>query len=377
MTSQPDPLFRPLKIGDIEIRNRVAMAPMSRHRTALSGVPTDLNVEYYRQRASAGLLITEGTYPCALGQGYLFVPGLVDQAHVDGWRKVAEAVHGEGGAIFVQLMHAGRISDPLILGGELPVAPSAIAPPMTEPYDSPWPKPKRPYAVPRELSHAEILATVDAFAASAVQARAAGLDGVEIHAASGYLPMQFLSTNANLRTDQWGGSIERRAAFLLALVDAVAAATSPGFVSVKLSPGWQFNQVDDTDPIATYTYLVQQLSKRSIAYLHVGNYGMAWDVYGTLRPLFDGPMIFNAGFHRAAARAAMIEQGADMVAFGQHFIANPDLVERYRNDWQVTRPAVATYYTQGADGYTDYPVYAECDPATLQDPDLPVNPIMP
>ncbi|WP_267127957.1 alkene reductase [Sphingopyxis fribergensis] len=359
------------------MKNRVVMAPMSRHRAALSGVPTDLNVEYYRQRASAGLLVTEGTAPSAMGRGYLFTPSLYEEAHAKGWRRVADAVHGEGGTIFVQLMHAGRISDPLLLDGETPVAPSAVAPPACEPYDSPWPKPKKPYVVPRELSHADILATIDDFVASARLARDAGLDGVEIHAASGYLPMQFLSTNANLRTDQWGGSIEGRSAFLLALVDAIAAATSPGFVSVKLSPGWNFNQVDDSDPIATYRYLATQLGRRSIAYLHVGNYGIEWDVFGTIRPLFDGPMIFNVGFNRASAISAIEKSGADMVAFGQAFIANPDLVERYRNGWTVNRPHVATYYCQGPDGYIDYPVHANRDAEQQQSADEALVPIMP
>ncbi|WOF43292.1 alkene reductase [Sphingopyxis indica] len=377
MASANDVLFEPLKVGNLNLRNRIVMAPMSRHRSAMSGVPTDLNVEYYRQRASAGLLITEGTSPSPLGQAYLFTPGLHTEEHAAGWRRVADAVHGEGGAIFVQLMHAGRISDTLLLNGEAPVAPSAVAPPLNEPYSSPWPKVKRAYPTPRELSHQDVLKTIDEYRASAVLAQKAGIDGVEIHAAAGYLPMQFLSTNANLRTDEWGGSIERRSAFLLAVVDAIAAATSPGFVSVKVSPGWTFNQVEDTDPVGTYSYLVRELSKRSIAYLHVGNYGMDWDVYGTLRPLFDGPMIVNAGFHRAAAAAMIGAGGADLTAFGQHYIANPDLVERYRNDWDVSRPQLATYYTQGYDGYTDYPVYAESDPATRQGADLPVNPIMP
>ncbi|MDB5713606.1 MAG: nemA3 [Sphingomonadales bacterium] len=369
-------LFKPLKVGNTTVRNRLAMAPMTRQRSTLDGVPTDLNVEHYRQRASAGLIVSEGIYPSAMGKGYLFTPGLHTDPQVAGWKRVTDAVHAEGGAIFGQIMHVGRLSDPLMLDGAQPIGASAVRPdPTARHYTVTCPRPKRPYPEPRALEHAEVLAVIDDFRRSAVLAERAGFDGVEIHSASGYLPMQFLSTNTNTRTDQWGGSIEKRAAFLLACVDAMVAATSPGFVAVKLSPGWSFHNVFDDHPVDTYSYVVKELSKRSIAYLELGDYDVGWDVYGTLRPLFEGPVMFVAGFTQQTAAAAVHQGHADMIAFGQAYIANPDLADRYRNSLQLNRPDVATYYTQGAEGYTDYPVYADADPASLQAVDAAPIPV--
>lgn len=378
MSAALDALFEPMRIGDTVVRNRLAMAPMTRQRSGLDGVPNDLNVEYYRQRASAGLLVSEGLYPSEMGKGYLFTPGLHTAAQVAGWRRVADAVHGEGGAIFGQIMHVGRLSDPLMLDGRQPISASAVQPdPTARHYTINCPRPKRPYPEPRALTHAEVLGVIDDFRTCAVLAREAGLDGVEIHAASGYLPMQFLSTNTNLRDDEWGGSVEKRCAFLLACVDTMIAATSPGFVAVKFSPGWSFHNVFDDDPIATYTHAVRALSKRGIAYLQLGDYDVGWDVYGTLRPLFDGPVMFVAGFTRSSAAAAVHEGRADMVAIGQAYISNPDLAERYQEEQMISPPDLATYYTQGAEGYTDYPVFADSDPATLQPPDTQPIPISP
>ena len=376
MSNPLNTLFQPLMIGGVTAKNRLALSSMNRHRSTLAGVPTALNVEFYRQRGRAGLVLGEGTYPSPMGKAYLFTPGLHDEAQLMGWRRVAKAVHSEGGIIFVQIMHAGRMSDPLLLDGEQPVAPSAVQPQVKEGYDSAWPRPKRAYGIPRPLTHAEILKVIDEHRDCAVLAKRAGLDGVEIHGAAGYLPMQFLSTNTNLRTDEWGGSVERRSAFLLALVDAMAAATSREFVSVKLSPGWTFNQVEDTDPVATYSWLVSQLSKRGIAYLQLANYGVGWDVYGKLRRLFEGPVIVGVGFNRQSAARIIADRGADMVAFGQAYIANPDLAERYRYDWDISRPKPATYYTQGEDGYIDYPGYSESDPKNLQSADKALVPLM-
>jgi N-ethylmaleimide reductase len=373
-----DALFQPMTIGGVTLNNRLAMAPMTRQRSMLSGVPTALNVEHYRQRASAGVLVTEGIYPADMGKGYLFSPGLCTDAHEAGWHAVTEAVHGAGGVIFGQIMHVGRLSDPLMLDGAQPIAPSAVQPdPTARHYTITCPRPKRPYPAPRALSHAEVLGVIDEFRDCAVRAQRAGFDGVEIHGASGYLPMQFLSTNTNLRTDAWGGSVERRAAFLLACVDAMQAATSPGFAAVKLSPGWTFHNVFDTDAVATYSYVVGELSRRGIAYVQLGDYGVGWDVYGTLRPLFDGPAMFVAGFNRSSAAAAIAGGKADLIAFGQAYIANPDLAERYREGWMLNRPEIATYYTQGAEGYTDYPVFADCDPDVLQPVDAAPIPISP
>ena len=378
MNANVEKLFLPLSIGNITLKNRLAMAPMTRQRSTLDGVPTQLNIEHYRQRASAGLIVTEGIYPSAMGRGYLFTPGLHTEAQEAAWSRVTEGVHAAGGAIFGQIMHVGRLSDPLMLDGAQPIAPSAVQPdPKARHYTITCPRPKRPYPTPRSLSHAEVLGVIDSFADCAARAKRAGFDGVEIHAASGYLPMQFLSTNTNLRQDDWGGSVEKRANFLLACVDAMAAATSAAFVAVKLSPGWSFHNVFDDHPAATYSHVVRALSKRGIAYLQLGDYDVGWDVYGTLRPLFDGPAMFVAGFTQATAAAAVAEGRADMIAFGQAYISNPDLAERYQNSQMLNRPDVATYYTQGEEGYTDYPVYADSNPDLLQPLDAAPIPISP
>lgn len=372
-----DSLFQPLDLGRIRMRNRIAMAPMTRQRSTLRGVPTDLNVEHYRQRASAGLIITEGTSPSPMGNGYLFAPGNYTDEQQAGWARVADAVHERGGAIFMQVMHVGRLSDPLMLDGAQPVAPSAVQPdPTARHYTVSCPRPKRPYPEPREMTHAEVLSTIDEFKACTERALAAGLDGVELHAASGYLPMQFLSQNTNLRTDEWGGTLEKRCAFLLACVDAMAEVAGPKFVAVKVAPGWTFHDVFDDDAPATYGHLLRELSKRDIAYLQLGNYFVDWDVYGILRPQFDGPVLYTAGFTRQTGAEAIESGGADGIAFGQAFIANPDLAERYRDGSKLNRPDLATYYTQGKEGYTDYPTVAEMTEDTpSQDVDAAPTPV--
>jgi len=273
-------------------------------------------------------------------------------------------------------MHVGRLSDPLLLQGEAPAGPSAVRPdPLARHYAVNTPRPKRSYQAPRALSQAEILATIDDFANCATRARRAGVDGVEIHGASGYLPMQFLSTNTNLRTDAWGGTMERRAAFLLACVDAMIAATSRDFVAVKVSPGWTVNDVFDDDAPATYSHVVRELSRCGIAYLQFADMSVGWDVCGTLAPLFEGPVMLYNGFTRRTGADAVRQGRAQLVAFGQAFIANPDLVERLRNNQPITRPRVETYYTQGEEGYTDYPVYADADEQSMQSPDEPLVPV--
>ena len=369
-------LFTPMRVGNITVKNRIAMAPLTRQRSYLDGAPTPAVVEYYRQRAGAGLLISEGIFPSEMGKGYLFSPGLCDDAQAAGWRAVTDAVHEEGGAIFGQIMHVGRLSDPLMLPGRAdPIAPSAVQPdPLARHYTVSCPRPKRPYPMPRALSEAEVREVVADYARSARLARAAGFDGVEIHGASGYLPMQFLSPSTNQRTDAYGGTVEKRARFLLECVDAMIAETDPGFVAVKIGPGWEFHNVFDDDPVATYTHVVAELSKRKIAFLEVGNYGQPWDVHGTLRPLFDGPYMAVAGYTRSRAAREIAAGQIDLAAFGQHYIANPDLAERYRNGWPLNQPDPETYYTQGEAGYIDYPMY---DPSTqgLIDVDSPATPL--
>jgi N-ethylmaleimide reductase len=372
-----DVLFQAIRVGNIMLRNRMALAPLTRHRSTLDGVPTELNVEYYRQRAGAGLLVTEGCYPSEMGKGYLFTPGLVTRAQVAGWRRVTDAVHTEGGAIFCQLMHVGRLSDPLILPGNVtPLAPSAVQPdPLARHYTINCPRPKRPYPYPRAMTRDDVLMAIDDYRRAAILAREAGFDGVEIHAASGYLPMQFLSTSTNLRDDAYGGSVHHRARFLLDCVDAIGAAVGPAFVAVKISPGWTFHNVFDDTAIETYTHVTRELSARHIAYLQVGNYGMDWDVHGMLRPLFDGPYMAVAGYTRASAIQAIEAGRADLIAFGQAYLANPDLADRYRQGHGINRPHIDTYYTQGATGYTDYPTFNDADPAKLLQVDSPPTPI--
>jgi N-ethylmaleimide reductase len=372
-----DHLFEPLQVGDTKVRNRLAMAPLTRQRSYLDGTPTDLNVEYYRQRASAGLLISEGVYPSEMGKGYLFSPGLCNDDHAAGWKKVTDAVHEEDGAIFAQVMHVGRLTDSLMLPGHAqPIGVSAVQPdPTARHYTVTCPRAKRPYPQPRALEAAEVWAAIGEFGECAAYGKKAGFDGVEIHAASGYFPMQFLSTNTNLRTDEFGGSLENRARFLLECVDAMIAKTSPGFVAVKIGPGWVFHNVFDDNPVATYTYVTKELSKRGIAYLQVGDYGMDWDVHATLRPLFEGPYIGVAGFTRTSAAEAIADGRMDMVAFGQLLLANPDLVERFRNGWPLNRPDPATYYTQGEEGYTDYPFYSAGAREDLVDVDSMAAPL--
>jgi N-ethylmaleimide reductase len=364
-------LFEPFQLGSVTLANRLVMAPMTRHRATLEGVPTDLAVDYYRQRASAGLIITEGTYPEAMGRGYLFTPGLCTPDQVAGWRRVTDAVHEAGGRIFCQLMHCGRLSDPLILPGNAePVAPSAVQPGPNGLYTLNCPRPNRPYPRPRALTTGEVYEVIDGYRLATENAVAAGFDGVEIHAGNGYLPMQFFATNVNLREDEFGGSVQGRCRFILALAEAMASVRGGGFVGLKIQPGQSFADVHDDDPIATYTYAVPELSRLGLAYLHLSQRPVGWDVPATLRPLFDGPVIGGSGFARGSAAAAIARGVVDLVAFGQAFLANPDLVERYRNGSTVNRPDLETYYSQGAQGYTDYPVHAARDPARQSPADL-------
>jgi len=355
-------LFEPLRIGDVTIRNRLAFAPCTRQRSNLDGTPNELNVEYYRQRSGAGLIVSEGIYPDDMGKGYLFSPGLCTESHVTGWRRVTEAVHAKGGAIFAQIMHVGRLSDPLMLpDNATPISASAVRPdPTARHYTVNCPRPKRPYPEPRALTKTEVHAVVDQYKRCAEMAARAGFDGVEIHAASGYLPMQFLSTNTNRRTDEFGGDIARRAQFLLMCVDAMSEVRGPGRVAVKVSPDWTFHDVFDDDAVGTYSHVARELSKRSIAYLQVGNFNITgWDVFGTLRPLFEGPMMSVVGFTRARAAHAVASGASDFIGLGQAWMANPDLDRRYANGWSLERPKMQFYYTQGGEGYVDYPRYEE------------------
>ncbi len=353
MTETPD-LFGPVRLGEFTLANRVVMAPMTRNRSP-GNVPNALNVEYYAQRASAGLIVTEGTAPEAMGRGYIDIPGIYNAAQIEGWRKVAEAVHARGGRIFVQLMHVGRISHPDLLEGETPIAPSAVA---AQGNMFTWTGPK-PLPVPREMTHAEIERVIAAFGQAARNAVEAGLDGVEIHGANGYLVNQFLAPNSNLRTDEWGGSIERRARFLLAVTDAAIAAIGAGRVGVRVSPGNTFNTIEEPEAEATYAHVARELDKRGPAYLHALDPSPGFDVGATLRRNFGGTLILNKGYDRERAQADIKSGRADLIAFGIPFISNPDLPVRLRRGAPLNEPDTATFYGGTAKGYTDYPALAE------------------
>ena len=354
-------LFSPVTLGDLELANRVVMAPLTRMRAGRTGVPDDLVVEHYRQRAGVGLIVTEGTYPNHESQAFVGQPGIVTDEQVDGWRRVAGAVHARGGRVVMQVMHGGRVTHPDVNGGRRVVAPSAIAIDGAGHTE----KGKQPYPVPHALTTEEAQATLADIVAAAKRAVAAGLDGVEIHSANGYLLHEFLSPNTNERTDQYGGSPENRARFVLEVTTAVAEAIGAGRVGIRISPMHHvqgMHEVDEADVRATYGYLVDNLRPLGLAYLSVLHSEPAGELVQELRRRFDGPVIANSGFGRVTTReeaVALIEAAhADAVAVGRAIIANPDLVERWQGEHPENEPNPATFYGPGAEGYTDYPFLA-------------------
>lgn len=348
--------FDPATVGDIALNNRFVMSPMTRNRAYGPGTsPTAEMAEYYAQRAGAGLIITEGTQPSAVGQGYMNTPGHYSEGQIAGWRTVTDAVHARGGVIFAQLMHTGRIGHPSFLPpGLVPVGPSAVAP-AGEVHTQAGPV---PYVVPWELSEDEIIETVYDFAAAARNAIAAGFDGVELHGANGYLLHQFLSTNANLRTDRWGGSIEGRLRFVLRVVDAVAASIGADRVGLRVSPGNRYNDIREDDEKETYRALIRELAPRGLAYLHVMESGDR--AFTTeLRVAFGGTLILNPatpGGVTGVTELGLVEDGtADLLSFGAMFLANPDLPRRLAAGGPFNEPDRATFYGGDAHGYIDYP----------------------
>lgn len=344
-------LFTPVQIGRHTLPNRLVMAPMTRSRSDDDGVPGDLVAQYYAQRASAGLIITEGTFPIAMGKGYVRTPGIATDAQVAGWKKITEAVHAKGGRIFMQLMHCGRISHPSLLDGETPVAPSAI-----KPEGQAWtPVGQVDYVTPRELSLDDIAGIVDGYAQATRRAIEAGFDGVELHAASGYLPEQFLSSGSNQRQDQYGGSVQGRARFVLEVLAAMVGQAGADRVGIKISPEMNFNSIIDAAPQETYIYLVEQLRDLNLAYLHVALFGASVDYHALLRPRFNGTYLAGGGLDQTSAQALLADGQADAAVFGGRFLANPDLPERFRQGAALNAPDKDTFYSPGAQGYTDYP----------------------
>ena len=357
-------LFDPVQLGTLRLANRIVMAPLTRSRAGADGVPRPIMAQYYAQRASAGLIIAEGTNISPQARGYAFTPGLYDSAQVQGWRPVTEAVHSRGGHIFPQLWHVGRISHPSLQpDGALPVAPSAVRPKGTSFTETGF----QACVTPRELRTDEIPAIVEQYRRAARNALAAGFDGVEIHAANGYLIDQFLRDSTNKRTDSYGGSPEKRARFLLDIASAVAAECGADRVGVRLSPLSPVNDADlDSDPATTYGYVVRQLSQLGIAYIHVieGVTQGTREVPGgfdlqTLRTSFKGCYIANNGYDLNLALEARRRGSADLIAFGRAFIANPDLVERLRRGAPLNVPDRDTFFTGGETGYTDYPTLGD------------------
>lgn len=347
----PSPLFTPVRVGQYTLSNRLVMAPMTRSRADDAGVPGELTVSYYAQRAGAGLIITEGVFPTAMGKGYVRTPGIETEAQVAGWRRVTDAVHARGGRIFMQLMHCGRISHPSLLpGGALPVAPSAIAPKGQTWTDSGL----QDLVTPRALSLAEIAQVVDDYRQATRRALAAGFDGVELHAASGYLPEQFLSSGSNRREDAYGGSLANRARFVLEVLSAMAAEAGGDRVGIKISPEMGYNDIVDAAPQETYAYLVEQMRGLGLAYLHVALFGTPVDYQALLRPRFGGAYLAGGGLDQARAEALLNGGQADAAVFGSAFLANPDLPERFRLGAPLNPPDKATFFTPGAQGYTDY-----------------------
>jgi len=363
MSQDASVLFQPFTLGDLVLPNRLVMAPLTRNRaTHGSDAPNALNATYYAQRASAGLIIAEATQISRQGQGYIWTPGIYTEAQVAGWKQVTDAVHARQGRIFLQLWHVGRVSHvSLQEGGAAPVAPSAI-PAKTKTYIESGFADVSP---PRALELAEIPGIIADYRRAAENAKAAGFDGIEMHAANGYLIDQFLRDGSNHRTDQYGGSIENRARFGLEVADALLQVFPKERIGVRISPASPANDVHTSDPAEVFGYFVSELGRRGLGYLHViegetrGSRDPGAVDFGALRRSFPGAYMANNGYTRELAAEAVREGRADLIAFGRAFIANPDLVERLRQNAPLNAPDEATFYGGDAHGYTDYPALAE------------------
>ncbi len=353
-------LFTPLKLGPFTLPNRIVLAPLTRNRAAEGDVPQDMNAEYYRQRASGGLLISEASPISHQGIGYPATPGIYSAEQVAAWRKVTDAVHAQGGHIFLQLWHVGRISHPSMQeGGVLPVAPSAIRPSG----DAVTYQGMQPFVTPRALETEEIPGIVADYAQATRNARAAGFDGVEIHAANGYLLDEFVRDGTNRRGDRYGGSLENRCRIVTEVTEAVVAEWSSDRVGLRISPQNRFNDIQDSDPQTTFDYLAEQLNAFGLAYLHVVEGDMLSGErnmdYRKLRDTFEGLYMANNGYDLDRAARALAAGDADLVSFGKLFLANPDLPERFKRGAPLNEPDADTFYGGDERGYTDYPTLSE------------------
>lgn len=350
-------LFSPVKLGSIAMSNRMVMAPLTRNRSSMEGVPQDINVTYYEQRATAGLIVTEATPISMMGHGYPLLPGIYTDAHVAGWKKVTDAVHAKGGRIVIQLWHVGRISHPSLLNGATPVAPSAVKPAgKAFTFNG-----LEEYVEPRALDASELPGIVADYVQASKNAIKAGFDGVEIHSANGYLLDQFLRDCSNKRADIYGGSIENRSRLLMEVTKAVVEAIGSDKVGLRLSPVNPFNDMKDSNPQALFNYVTEQLNQFNLAYLHVveggihgGGVADPFD-FDAMRKLCKSPYMANLSYDKARGNAAIASGHADAVAYGVPFIANPDLVERFRKDAPLNEADSKSFYGGTEKGYTDYP----------------------
>jgi N-ethylmaleimide reductase len=345
-------LFTPGRIDGFDTKNRFVMAPMTRSRALSGGVPSELAIEYYAQRASAGLIITEGVAPCAAGLGYARTPTAETPEQMAAWKRIADAVHAKGGRMFMQFMHVGRIGNSENRYTNEPlVAPSAVRAAGQMWTDT---KQMQDLDMPRALETSEIPGVIAQYAAATRRAVDAGFDGVELHSASGYLPMQFLSSNTNLRTDGYGGNVQNRIRFVVEALEAMAkAAGSPSRVGIKISPAMPFNDIHDADPVETYTTLVKAIGSMGLAYLHVLKTTIP-NTFELLRPLFKGPMFAGGGFTKESGNAALASGTGDFIVFGKLFTSNPDLPARFEKSAALVDPDPTTFYSPGPKGYVDY-----------------------
>lgn len=348
-------LFDPLKLGDLTLPNRIVMAPLTRTRAHGEGrVPNAMMAEYYRQRAGAGLILSEATSVSPMGVGYPATPGIWSEEQTEGWSRITKAVHAEGGRIFLQLWHVGRISHAGYLNGETPVAPSAIA---AEGHVSLM-RPKQPYPTPRALATDELAEIIEQYRKGAMHAKWAGFDGVEIHGANGYLLDQFLQDSSNHRADRYGGSLENRARLMLEVTDAVVGEWGAGRVGMHLAPRGDSHSMGDSDRLGTFSYVARELGKRGIAFLCAREHRDGDWLTPTLKKEFGGVFIANESFDKHSAEMAIAQGDADAVAFGKLFIANPDLPARFAKNLPLNAWDASTFYSEGEKGYTDYPAAA-------------------
>jgi 2,4-dienoyl-CoA reductase-like NADH-dependent reductase (Old Yellow Enzyme family) len=344
-------LFDPLNIGDLVLPNRIIMAPLTRSRAGAERIPNQLMANYYAQRASAGLILSEATVVTPMGIGYADTPGIWSRQQVDGWKLTTRAVHEAGGRIFLQLWHVGRISDPSFLSGAQPVAPSAIA----AKGNVSLLRPPTPFATPRALAGSEIAAVIDAFRKGAENAQLAGFDGVELHGANGYLLDQFLQDSSNLRDDEYGGSVQNRARLMLEIADAAISVWGPGRVGVHLAPRADAHSMGDSNLPGTFEYIARELGSRRIGFICAREYFGSDHIGPSLKRAFGGVYIANEKFTFESASQALASGDADAVAFGKLFIANPDLPRRFELQAALNEPRLPQFYSGGAEGYTDYP----------------------